>query len=666
MADQPPPGGTLLAMPGAQGGDQPPPGGTRLAMPGAQGGDQPPPGGTVLPMPDATPASAPPTTNFLAEQPGTVGMGALKKIRQMAAGLVDMTDAYMTGKVGPTSMVPTLPVALPEGGKVDTTLRSVSDYLRQNSTPTGAAESAGAIIPDMAAIATPELWGGEATEGMSAADKVLAMGRNLKTLEKNPGLLKILQRATTSTVAGAGKAALPAAALTNVETGGDPVATGEAALGAGVLGGLGEGIPAVAREAAAALRPTSEALEGVTMPVAASQRPNASVLTKLVSRPEDIPAVEAARQAAAPEIIQNSAQRALKNVLDDVNTTRGMMQGPAEAEGVPAGAFKFSVSPHGAPVETTDPNFVQKLLNEARDLQESDAFDTMGPRQQARVASTVDDLSQQLDQYHTELATRPHFTPIDRDAALASTSDFRTAGDIMQNSVDDIYQRMRGAANEQLDKKWLKQLSPSEFSQLMEQNADKFSPEERQVATDTFRKGAVAKMWHDALQQGFNISPEQEAATADIGGQRTFTGSNKIASSIDDVVANHGDDLRSMIGDEGINSARRLNQLMKGPDTSGPLQKLLRNTAAIMRHHYGGIAGFVGSAAAPFLGVSHLTGMAGGAATGYALQKVINNMATDPAIAGRIAYAVEHNVSSHIAAPLIAMMMTRRTPQGGP
>ena len=200
----------------------------------------------------------------------------------------------------------------------------------------------------------------------------------------------------------------------------------------------------------------------------------------------------------------------------------------------------------------------------------------------------------------------------------------------------------------------------------MEQNADKFSPEERQVATDTFRKGAVAKMWHDALQQGFNISPEQEAATADIGGQRTFTGSNKIASSIDDVVANHGDDLRSMIGDEGINSARRLNQLMKGPDTSGPLQKLLRNTAAIMRHHYGGIAGFVGSAAAPFLGVSHLTGMAGGAATGYALQKVINNMATDPAIAGRIAYAVEHNVSSHIAAPLIAMMMTRRTPpQGG-
>jgi len=41
----------------------------------------------------APPQAAPTSGNFLAEQPGTVGMGALKRIKSMAAGLVDMTDA---------------------------------------------------------------------------------------------------------------------------------------------------------------------------------------------------------------------------------------------------------------------------------------------------------------------------------------------------------------------------------------------------------------------------------------------------------------------------------------------------------------------------------------------------------------------------------------------
>jgi hypothetical protein len=373
-----------------------------------------------------------------------------------------------------------------------------------------------------------------------------------------------------------------------------------------------------------------------------------------------------AQQAAPPEIIRNGARRALQNVLDNVNTTRGEMQGPPEAEGVPAGAFKFTVEPHGEPVETTDPHFVQKLLSEATAVKEGDGFTELGPRQQARVTDTIDSLTNQLDQYHGELASRPHFTPIDVPAALDATDNYGTAGDIMKNSVRDVYNRMaQTAAPGRLSEllQMPRSQSAEELQQLFDANSDKFSPEEWQTATDTYRKGFALNALHDAIQKGFNVSPEY---AADTGATRTFTGSNKIANQLDDVLSSRGDDLREMLGNDGIRSIRRMNELLKGPETSGPLQQLLRSTAAVMRRHYGGVGGFIGSAAAPFLGVDHLTGTVSGAATGYALQKVINYAASNPAIADRMAYAVEHGVSPRVAAPLLATMMIRATAKEKP
>lgn len=602
---------------------------------------------------NATPPQSDPSLlqQFWAARPHPIeeAKGVIKGAGQTVAGLLDM---YANA---PGAILPGIVPGTEEAA------RKAADAIKQRSVVHNFSQEQGSIAEAvMELMAAPELV---PESGAAALSSHLGQASKLaKVLETYPTIRAAVNTALAVTK-GATRAGIEQGVQTGLKTEDPDAALNAAAVGAatgGVLSGVGSGVS----EGMNLLRPTAETLEGVEVPVGASQRPNASVVAEHMAPAEDVAGLQEARNAAAPQIIQNGARRAALNVLRDVNETRGAMQGPAEEAGIQPGTFKFTVAPHGEPVETTDPNFVQKLLNEARDLQESDAFNELGPRQQTRVTRTVDDLSNQLDQYHQERATRPRFTPVDIQSALQHVEDYRTAGDIVQNSVDDVYQRMRGAANEQLDKKWLKQLSPDEFQQLMEQNSERFTPADRQIATDTFRKGVALKAYHEAIQQGWNISPAQAEATADIGGQRIFTGSNRISNEIDDVLAKYGSDLRSMVGEQGIRSIRRLNQLAKDPDTAQGFAKVLRATSAIMRHHYGGIAGFMGHLAAPFLGVSHITGITGGAAAGYALKKVVNRIATNPAIADRVAYAVQHKISSRVAAPLIASMIVRASEPG--
>jgi hypothetical protein len=589
------------------------------------------------------------------------GIGAVKSAEEGLGGAIQagtqnsqQREQARASSLGVENQA-TPPPAAPDA--YDQTAQALADWLKKNTQRQGFIQKSGAAAEIMGEL----FGGGEATQAASLPDKLIEVGRTIKAIESTPALQRLISRAVTSGTRGA----VETGAQQYVRTGGDPEATATAAATGGVVGGAAGAVS----EGLNMLRPSSTTIGGVDVPITAAQRPNAPAITRLTTPAEDIPAIAEAQQAAAPQIIQNTARRALGNVLDDVNVTRGQMQGPAEEAGIQPGTFKFSVAPHGGePVETTDPNFVQKLLNEARDITESDGFDQLGPRQQQRVTGTVDDLQSQLDQYHQELAERPHFTPIDVQSALNSTDNLHTAGDIMQNSVDDIYQRMRGAAKEQLNVPRLNSLKPDQFNQLMEENSDQFSPEERQVATDTFRKGVALKELHEAIQQGFNVSPQY---AADTGAARTFTGSNRIANSIDDVLERHGDDLTDMLGTDGISSLRRMNELLKSPDTGGVLQQLLRATGSSLRHHYGGIFGLaglggsaaIGGVAAHALGVPPMVGAAGGAATGYALRKVIDKVATNPMIADRVAYAVEHSIAPRVAAPLIANMMIRSDAQ---
>lgn len=185
--------------------------------------------------------------------PGTVAEGAWKKVKQLAAGLMDLANA---------PLVPGLATDPARNTALSPELQALATHVRQNTAATTPQESAGGLGIDAFALADPALWGEEgATAGMSLADHVAAIGRNLKTLEKNPGLLNRLRNVAVDTATGATNAAVPNATLAAVESGGDPEKTLTGGLvGAGVGGVLGGGASAIREAGQAAVSKIGEVL----------------------------------------------------------------------------------------------------------------------------------------------------------------------------------------------------------------------------------------------------------------------------------------------------------------------------------------------------------------------------------------------------------------------
>ncbi len=153
--------------------------------------------------------------------------GALKEAQKHVAGAIDLVNKYI--------IAPNDPGATATTQKVSQAAQATADWLRKNTSEDTFLEHAGGDAESAAELLLPETWGGKAVEGMSYADRLLAMGRNAKILEKAPGLIPLLQAGLkNSAMMGAQKF---------VESGGDPQAA-EAGLvtgGAGTLalGGLG-------------------------------------------------------------------------------------------------------------------------------------------------------------------------------------------------------------------------------------------------------------------------------------------------------------------------------------------------------------------------------------------------------------------------------------------
>jgi hypothetical protein len=653
--------------------------------------------------------------------PGTVVGGAEGAARTLA-GLVDMANKPIVPSLAKDPNAPLIPQ-----------VKRATDWVRAHTQPTTIGQEAGNVGESIGEVAIPggaAARAAEAAPGLAEAaeaapklsEHFAGLSKFLKVMEDYPAIRAMVKTATGA-VAGGTRTAAEAGGQTYLKTGGDIDATEKAAVTGGALGGGLQGATTLAGETAAALRPTTEALEDETIPVLANQRPNAPLVSKLMSRASDLPDVDAAQQAAPDKVIQTGAQRALKNVIDKVNETR-QIQGPPDPSGIQPGQFKFSVDnfdprmetepleggnvaeqqrqmgttattvperltggpvsdaqmrqqgmgPLGStvpsrlltgegaappPYVTTDPMEAQKLLTEAQRISENPMI---GPRLKARVDARIQSLSDQLDQYSDAQATVPNFKPIDPTQAMKGVHDFRTAGDLMQRSVSDVYKRMNAATDGEMSTliQQPRYKAAARMNELFDEHSSEFTKPEWEATTEAYRKGFVAKELDNAVQGAFNITKQTAADTADIGGVRRFSGSEATGNAIDKVIADHGDDVKDMIGNQGIRSLRRMNMLLKDPETSGPLMKILDKTASVLRRHGGPIGGVLGGYAAPMLGLSHATGSLGGVAAGEAATKVVNYMATDPQIADRIAYATANRILPSIAGPLAASMVIRK------
>jgi hypothetical protein len=616
--------------------------------------------------------------------------------------------------------MPSIPVPQAARQAIQKAAFPVADWLKKNTDLQGGWEKTGGFLQLAHELVLGQGAGetGAATNVMTAGDHAVEVGKVMKMLEGNSVTsrlarlgAKVLQHSATA------GGEMGAQSLIHSEDPDKAVSSAEQGL---VLGAVTGGIPAAYSEAKDILKPTEATLEGHAMPVLASQMPNAPLATKLIKEPQDLPEFEAQQQAVPPRVIGSGSQRAVKNVLDQVNESR-QMQGPLDESGNPPGAFKFSVdrydprveaetpeeaaatrtqsqigtmatavpervgggpptgatlrrqqlgsvastipeslirgtaSPVAEKFETTDPNDAVKMLTEARQIQR---IPNLPARLQARVDARVSDLESQLDEYHQAQAAAPNFKPIDSAKAMQGVHDYETAGDIMQDSVRDVYNRMDAATDGEMTKliQQPRAKAMPRMNELFDENKDNFTKDEWQAATDAYRKGFVAKELHGIVQDGFNMSPEYAETT---GETRRWTGSQNFVKRFDNLMADHGDDVRSMIGNEGISSLRRMNSLLRGQESSGPMADLVTNVARVMRRHGGSVAGMLGGTTGALLGGSHYHGALAGVVTASALQRVVNYMATNPEVADRMAYAVKNKVAPNVAGPLIAAMIQR-------
>lgn len=218
--------------------------------PPPQGGDDPWQVVSQTPTAAAAPAPAPrpdevmPTvaqSTLAAGTPGSVAEGAWKKVKELAAGLMDLANA---------PIVPGLTTDSASNKALVPEVQALTSHIRASSVPTTPQEKAGGFGIDALALADPALWGEEgAAAGMSVGQRLAAIGRNALTLEKNPGLLNMLKRISVDTATGATEAAVPNATLSAVESGGDPKETATAAITGGTLGAVLGGGAGIVREA---------------------------------------------------------------------------------------------------------------------------------------------------------------------------------------------------------------------------------------------------------------------------------------------------------------------------------------------------------------------------------------------------------------------------------
>jgi hypothetical protein len=365
MADQPPPGGSIVAMPGAQ----TPPGGVAAATPQAQGTDQPPPGGNIVSMPGA---AAPPERSWLERGANAVanlpGMqeatGFMKGAEKDAAGLTELLSKQYLGP--PPGQEPTavtrvaaaampgaqLAQALPESVRAPArhVAQITADWLRKN-TETHGWEKAGDIGETVATLmAMPEV--GAETMGakaLSYSEHLLEAAKTAKTLEQSSKLLRVVRMGLNS----AARSGAEMGTQTLVRTGGDVNQATKAGVEGAVIGGaVGTGAAAY-REGRQAL---SEYAQSQTAPPPRSIRNEDFTTTRegKLLKPAD-PLADTTTQQAE-NVVQDLGQRGVARSLMRSNAGRPTpmtrIARPSRMLPAPEG------SPQGFSVGTTPPEEV--------------------------------------------------------------------------------------------------------------------------------------------------------------------------------------------------------------------------------------------------------------------------------------------------------------------
>lgn len=350
----------------------------------------------------------------------------------------------------------------------------------------------------------------------------------------------------------------------------------------------------------------------------------------------------------------------------------------------------------GATVTTSDPAAAHHALAQMDDLIGSPSFDQLSGLKQRQLQAAAEALRAQVGEEGAYRARMSHFAPINSAAAASKVGSFADAAAQIEGGVSDVYSKLDDVS----DGKW-GQLRKSEqqavrmtrnatspeaadsaearlanirkeMQGVFDANREQIHPAEWRAANTAWKDASTLKDIHATLERSFNGVPQDVADATGI--DRTLKGGNKLNKGLQKLLEKRGDDVRGVIGQEGVNNLYRVSQLLSDPAAGSRAKGLLQAVGAVTRHHgiHLGAGALIGGGLGEIAGrIAHIPfagyqGALAGVATEAAVRRALARAATNPAIAERLSYAAKNNVSHRVAAPLLAAMMLNPPQQQQP
>lgn len=418
---------------------------------------------------------------------------------------------------------------------------------------------------------------------------------------------------------------------------------------------------------------------GVTSEPAAGRRDYPSAGTREVPNPDATPAGAAGRQAQVGSVGNVAPDSSFAG--KPTRTVSNWQEMPPTAQGEVKAGATFA---------TTDPAVAHATMTRLDDLMETPEFDAMGPRQQARIQRSADALRAQLDEHGAYQARASHFDPVDAEGAARQVGNFREAADQIEGSVKGVFRKLdevsggdwNGLRKQQIaTQKILRNPSSTtaydaaqqrlddiegKIGDLFEQHKDQISPDEWRAAKGAWKDASTLRTIHSTLERSFNGVPEDVAAAG--GPARVMRGGEPTYKALGRMLDKRGDDVRRVIGQEGVVNLYRMADLLKTPESAQSTKRGIAAVGSVLRRHLPGLSlgGAVGGAIGGITGHGVFHGALAGVSSEVAAREVLHRIATNPEMATRLSYAVRNNVSHRIAAPLIASMMLQAQQQPTP
>jgi hypothetical protein len=337
-------------------------------------------------------------------------------------------------------------------------------------------------------------------------------------------------------------------------------------------------------------------------------------------------------------------------------------------------------------------------------LPAKDSFSKLSVKDQSAVIGHRDLMQQQLDLYHSDLAARPNFAPVDSRGVAAKIDNMGEAADQVHAVVKPVYQKLDelsegkfGRMREQ-QKRSIKQMynaadekafanaqksnaqATRGIQDIFDDNRTNIRPQEYTSAQQGYATEMRMREIHEAVEGSFNRSAPADIAEK-LGQSRTIDG-DKLTDNINRLIgkgtpeeANTRAAIEQVIGKDGLENYYRMGDLFSRGPLSEPIPKppaipkpeppkpltqsqTADNADGLLR----GITKYLSKRAVATM-LAHMTGMPWLAAAGtsgaedLASRWVMHKLTTSPRAGVMLDYAVRHQVADKIAIPLIASSM---------